>query len=61
MPPQHVARFTHKELKALTSCVRDELTMKSAPRESLEQALPDKPALVDAIVTASQMPGTAFW
>lgn len=59
MPPQHAARFSQKELKALTSCVRDGLTTKTAPRESLEEALPGKPALVDAIVTAFQMPGTA--
>ena len=60
MPPQHVARFSQKEMQALTSHVRDGLTMKTAPRELLEKALPGKPALVDTIVTAFQMPGTAF-
>ena len=59
MPPQHVARFSQKEMQALASYAHDGLTMKTAARELLEKALPGKPALVDAIVTAFQMPGTA--
>lgn len=46
-------------MQALTSCVHDGLTTKPAARESLEKALPGKPALVDAIMTAFQMSGTA--
>lgn len=59
MPPPHVARFSQKEMQALASCVRDGLTLKNTPRKSLEEALPGKPALVDAIMTAFQTPGTA--
>lgn len=60
MQPQHVARFSQKEMQALASYVRDGLTMGTAARGLFEKALPGKPALVDAIVTAFQMPGTAF-
>ena len=42
-------------MQALNSYVRDE----TAARVLLEKALPGKPALVDAMVTAFQMPGTA--
>ncbi len=59
MPPQHVARFSQEDMQALTFHVRDGLTMNTASRDLFEQALPGKPALVDAIVTAFQMPGIA--
>ena len=57
MPPQHVARFSQEEKQALTFCVHDGLTMSTASRELFEKALPGKPALVDALVTAFQTSG----
>ena len=59
MPPQHVDRFSQKAKQALTSYVHDGLMMNNASRELFEKALPGKPALVDAIVTAFQTPGIA--
>ncbi len=59
MPPQHVDRFSQEDLQSLAIHVRDGLTMNTASRDLFEKALPGKPALVDAIVTAFQMPGIA--
>jgi len=51
--------ISQKDMQALTFYVRDGLTMNTASRELFEKALPGKPALVDAIVTAFQIPGIA--
>lgn len=59
MPPQHVDRFSQTDLQPLAIYARDGLTMNTASRELFDKALPGKPALVDAIVTAFQMPGIA--
>lgn len=57
MPPQHIARFSQQDMQALTFHVHNGLTMHTASQELFEKALPGKPALVDAIVAAIQMPG----
>lgn len=54
MQPQHVDRFSQTDLQSLAIYERDGLTMNTA---LFDKALPGKPALVDAIVTAFQMPG----
>ncbi len=56
MQPQHVDRFSQTDLQSLAIYERDGLTMNTA---LFDKALPGKPALVDAIVTAFQMPGIA--
>ena len=56
MQPQHVDRFSQMDLQSLAIYVRDGLTMNTA---LFDKALTGKPALVDAILTAFQMPGTA--
>jgi len=54
MPLQQVARFCKEDLQALNLCVRDDVTLKTASRNMLENAMSGKHALVDAIVIAFQ-------
>ncbi len=46
MLPQHVDRFSPKDLQSLAIHVHDGLTMTTASRVLFEKALPGKPALV---------------
>ena len=54
MPLQQVAKFSDMDLQALSHCVCGDFTLKTAPRNLLESAMPGKHARVDAIVTAFQ-------
>ncbi len=45
MPPQQVARYCKEDLQALSLCVRGDVTLKTASRNMLENAMSGKHAL----------------